>query len=307
MDGQLVNYIKDSLAKGYSIAEIRENLLLFGTKEDEIDALFKQLNVRPQPASVQTAQPDPVKKTVQSQTIIKPSETQKNNAPEVPKWKSKLKKLIIPLLVILVVFLAISLKMNLLQPHGIRRSLTGSAKLHKQYYALWKQLFSQQNDIDDDYFKVHVIPRKTSLDIKAADGEQFYIDYDFKVGWATFNEQDNILVKPKGQDHYLTDSELKTGVATLSGELKPVYNIGSIVAVDDIIPKSEVDKQLVTCRTDMVPASTPLRISAFSSADSPKIRLLYRAKRQVSNNQVVMGEVDLVSGELNCYEATVQY
>ena len=206
-------------------------------------------------------------------------------------------------------------KTSLLSSNKVNRSSTLSAELHDQYLPIWKQLFMENNNIDETYFYAHIFPKETGLNKNNPLGEQFYIKYEYRVDWAKIELTDGIIIKPNGEDHYLSLEELKKMASSGTTNHPEVnetvqdlfWQINSIIKTDTIISKSEADKKLKTCDSSIKAAPKPIQIKSFISVDSlisgasSKKRLIYGGALLLKG-KTKLGLVDLVTGEVDCTE-----
>ena len=83
-----------------------------------------------------------------------------------------------------------------------------------EWLALWKQLFMQYNQVDDEYLNDHI--RITSADIEnipvsVAEGngaEYFQIEYDFIVDWIHIPLKDGFKIKDANTEQYRSQQQI---------------------------------------------------------------------------------------------------
>ncbi|OGM14983.1 hypothetical protein A3A76_05480 [Candidatus Woesebacteria bacterium RIFCSPLOWO2_01_FULL_39_23] len=318
MDEKIKKYIEDNLAKGFTKEDIRGNLLAFGLKRDVVDNTFKELNAI-------ASKENPPKETIQP-----PSETKESVTPpsqEIPV-KTEQSEVNLPskgrglsLVILLFLILSVGLivlvipKLNLTSSNKLRRSSSVSEELENKYMPIWQQLYLEENKIDEEYFKKHIIAKEVDLKVNQL-GENLWITYEFEIDWVTLQFIDGILIKPMGADHFYSLEELKDAAKPPTdkhpevGELVEgvYYQINPIVKIDSIITKKEAEAKLKSCDPELKPAPSPIKFGRFEFKEHAdyKTRLLYRGMMNAlsKTSKMKVGEVDLSTGEVSCTETT---
>lgn len=185
----------------------------------------------------------------------------------------------------------------------------------QKYLEVWNKFFLKANrNISESYFKAHIFPQSTRLNKLNPLGEEFIVNYNFKVDWVTMPFQDSIIIKPNDEDHYLSLEELylKAGwnSNTSYGPSVALYYLTIfIIPVEKVITEEEAKIKLRTCDSEMTPHVKPFDIREFrftkeflveERSEQNKKRLLYIGARKMPNSNWKMAEVDLETGKTNC-------
>ncbi|MEI6238189.1 MAG: hypothetical protein WCP15_01485 [bacterium] len=120
---------------------------------------------------------------------------------------------------------------------------------------IWKQAFQEVNTISDEYFNEHIFVKDAEVSIDDQGGKKtFYVDYYWKLEWASAGMRDSFKYSLNGVDHNITIEELLGSVAkgpfsnsyiesnkyffdTFISKIKPVTRIASKNQIEDVIKK----------------------------------------------------------------------
>ena len=177
------------------------------------------------------------------------------------------------------------------------------------YFAIWKELFLEKNNMKEDYFDTHITPCSTILH-KVADGISFEIYFIVKVDWVEFRSYDTFII-------WLSPS---------TGAMFPTLNIPRSVLLTKEQISNLFDNYAFSTRLSSVATLTSLKYSTRLEAMKALISaskvdtlcssfLLYgplnpksstsghpylRASGDInrSENKCIESQIDLVTGEV---------
>jgi hypothetical protein len=178
-----------------------------------------------------------------------------------------------------------------------------SDELCTEYFAIWKELIMEKNNLSQDFFDSHIELINSNLSTWAS-GISFGVCYKFNVGWATaFNcdafiiniNADNTLFPALDlpRDTFLTKEKIKIAIdnAAFSSAITAVNNVENLkhanleASLADLIDFSDVN---LLCLNSI-------------NLDEKTGNLTLKASAQYVNefNSCIQGTIDLITGDKN--------
>lgn len=174
-----------------------------------------------------------------------------------------------------------------------------SKEVNDIYLPVWKQIFTQQNSLSENYFKNHIEILNTSTN-EWIEGTSFVVLYRVKVGWANAIRRDAILIKSKGSTDFLPASKILENVKVepQKNEVAALIPIESIISYDLAINnlKSQCHQSLKPPQEDAV------RLEQGIKLGKGELFLLANGTIDRSKNQCGFGKLRLSDGQVTeCY------
>ncbi|MCX6723141.1 MAG: hypothetical protein NT094_03685 [Candidatus Staskawiczbacteria bacterium] len=89
------------------------------------------------------------------------------------------------------------------------------ADITKKYFPVWKKLFMEKNNINENYFNKYILVKDTGISTDQSrqlsptnrGREYFEVLYNIKVDWIEFCNADNLVIRKKDYQEYLSIEE----------------------------------------------------------------------------------------------------
>ena len=170
----------------------------------------------------------------------------------------------------------------------------------KAYQAIWKELFLEKNNINQDYFDNHIVLCNSSIDTWN-DGISFRICYKIKIDWAIAYNCDQFIIKINGNNGiyptlnlprnvYLSKSDISKAINfhAFSSDLINLSNIELLKfnSLDNALQKLITDSKVNTLCSNRI----------FVDNISGHIMLEAHATYINEFNSCITGTIDLING-----------
>ncbi len=190
-----------------------------------------------------------------------------------------------------------------------------STELCNQYFPIWKELFQEKNNLNEDFMDTHITIHKTST-TNWKKGISFRVCYEVKFDWARAYNCDSFIINITADDKYyplldlpretdLTKDKIRIAIENraFSSELTRLDNTGEIAystqeaAMKDLIDASEVTTLCVRqIKVDY--KSGHLILSAY-------------AQYEGEENSCILGKLDLITktkdiSDMPCFISTIK-
>lgn len=171
-----------------------------------------------------------------------------------------------------------------------------------KYFDIWKELFLERNNLNEDFFNNHIEVVKTRLH-SWRDGISFAVSYNINIGWASAREGDKFIIHiideeglyptldlPRNTDLNKSQIALAVDHFAFSSRIRPIENTNVLIA-----PTQESAIQSL------------LEVSSVSELCFNKVKLNWRtghleliafAEYVGGDNECVRGTIDLIDGSL---------
>jgi len=185
----------------------------------------------------------------------------------------------------------------------------GQSDTCQAYFAIWKEIFLEKNNMKEDYFDRHITPCSTAIQIWD-DGISFSIYFIVKNDWVEFRSYDTFVIwlSPSTNKLYPTldipRSELltKDQISILFDYQAFGARISSVAPITSLKYSSRLEamKALISASNVDTLCSSSLLYGVIDpkSATSGHPYLLASAALNYSENKCIESQMDLVTGEV---------
>ena len=145
----------------------------------------------------------------------------------------------------------------------------------EKYLQMWKMVFQKVNGISDEYFNKYIFVDGVEISITGEE-KKIFVDYSFKLDWASAGMRDYFSYSKKGVDHDITLDELLKSGGAASG---PFYNadidvnkyffdtfISKFRPITKIVTKDQMEKEI----RKAVPVDAEYRIYGGGGSEDSK-------------------------------------
>ena len=179
-----------------------------------------------------------------------------------------------------------------------------------QYFAIWKEIFLEKNQVDEVFFDNHVEPQKSSLR-DWLQGTSFSLCYTLKVDWAIASQCETFIVEIAADNAYYPYLNLPRNTALNKEEIKlAVENraFGSFMAnvnQDPVLAFASLE-EAVDDLTAFAGVSNlcfrQIHLDKFHFGNGNLI-LRVAAEYEGEENKCIFGTIDLMTGEKEVYDS----
>ena len=174
-----------------------------------------------------------------------------------------------------------------------------------QYFPIWKELFLEKNDLDQEFFDNHIEVYRTSVN-HWMQGISFRVCYQVQIDWAIAKKCDSFIINIEADDRYYPLLDLPRNVNLSPEDVETVVDKMAFSSEINELADATIQYPSLEAALDELIAFSGVNILCFSrlKVDRHSGNLVLEAIGKYENlsNACIKGSVDLMTGEMTVFD-----